>query len=380
VDGPGDGNPNFAGSSADGSRVFFTTPEQLVSADTDSSVDIYERFDGNTTIVSTGPNGGNGQFVEPDVSFLAASPDGRRVFFGTAESLVSSDADAGKGCTDEGFEIPCYDVYERFGGTTTLVSTGPASHSDGLHAVFEDISRDGTRVLFRTAEVLTSDDHDTVPDDYVAGIASTTGYARPKGATPIQASLVPAYEQCASPNRQHGPPLGFGSCNPPLPVSQYLTLGTADSNGQSTRFIGSVRFVALPDNPATSADEADVRVEVVASDVRSSPSLADYTGELSAAVSIRITDRDSSPGGPAPSTVQETPFSVAVPCTSNADPMVGSACSVTTSADTLVPGMVRRAQRTIWELGQIKVYDGGSDGLASTGGNTLFAVQGVFVP
>ena len=40
-------------------------------------------------------------------------------------------------------------------------------------------------------------------------------YPRPVGASPMRVSLVPAYEPCSSPNRTHGPPLGFGSCNPP---------------------------------------------------------------------------------------------------------------------------------------------------------------------
>ena len=37
-------------------------------------------------------------------------------------------------------------------------------------------------------------------------------------------------------------------------------------------------------------------------------------------------------------------------------------------------------KRSIWELGQVQVYDGGSDGVAATRRNTLFALQGVFVP
>ena len=34
-------------------------------------------------------------------------------------------------------------------------------------------------------------------------------YPRPKGATPTRVSLVPAYRQCTSPDRTHGPPLAF---------------------------------------------------------------------------------------------------------------------------------------------------------------------------
>jgi hypothetical protein len=32
------------------------------------------------------------------------------------------------------------------------------------------------------------------------------------------------------------------------------------------------------------------------------------------------------------------------------------------------------------QLAQIRVYDGGADGLAATSGNTLFEVQGLFIP
>ena len=66
--------------SADGTRVFFETVESLVSADTDTFIDVYERAGGQTTLVSTGPNGGNGDF---DANFRGASADGTRVFFET---------------------------------------------------------------------------------------------------------------------------------------------------------------------------------------------------------------------------------------------------------------------------------------------------------
>jgi hypothetical protein len=59
---------------------------------------------------------------------------------------------------------------------------------------------------------------------------------------------------------------------------------------------------------------------------------------------------------------------------------VGSRCSVTTTADAITSATVRENRRSIWELGQVRVFDGGPDGLASTQDNTLFAVQGVFVP
>ena len=48
-----------------GTHVFFTTREALVGSDTDSSLDVYERAGGTTTLVSTGPSGGNGRRRAP---------------------------------------------------------------------------------------------------------------------------------------------------------------------------------------------------------------------------------------------------------------------------------------------------------------------------
>ena len=62
--------------SADGSRVFFHTAEQLVAADTDAGQDIYQRAGGVTTLVSIGGNDDSAS------AFLAGiSDDGTTVFF-----------------------------------------------------------------------------------------------------------------------------------------------------------------------------------------------------------------------------------------------------------------------------------------------------------
>ena len=77
----------FDATSADGSRAFFDTDEQLVAGDTDAAFDLYERQGGTTTLLSTGPTGGNGAF---DVFFAAASADGTRAFFETDEQLTAA--------------------------------------------------------------------------------------------------------------------------------------------------------------------------------------------------------------------------------------------------------------------------------------------------
>ena len=100
----------WGGNTPDGASVYFTTEEKLVSADTDSARDVYERTGSTTEHISTGPDGGNGA---PHAFFDAASIDGSRVFFTTAESVVSSDTDTFR------------DIYQRSNGTTTLISIGP---------------------------------------------------------------------------------------------------------------------------------------------------------------------------------------------------------------------------------------------------------------
>jgi acyl-homoserine-lactone acylase len=191
------------------------------------------------------------------------------------------------------------------------------------------------------------------------------GYPRPRGASPLRVSLVPAYKPCTTPNRTHGAPLAFGSCSPPAQVSQALTVGTGDSNGKSAASVGGVLLKETG---------GDVAIDAALTDVSERPGLGDYTGELQARMSLRITDKfnAASPGDPQTDagTVQDSPFGFAVPCTATAD-TTGGSCRVSTTANALVPGSVRSGDRAVWQLGSIGMYDANDD---------LFATQGVFVP
>jgi hypothetical protein len=81
---------------------------------------------------------------------------------------------------------------------------------------------------------------------------------------------------------------------------------------------------------------------------------------------------------PATATDLNLPFTVGCAATSGSE---GGTCNVATTANALSSGNVLEGKRAIWALDQVRVYDGGADGLASTtGDNTLFAVQGVFAP
>jgi hypothetical protein len=210
-----------------------------------------------------------------------------------------------------------------------------------------------------------------------------SGYARPKGATPTYASLVPAYRVCGASNRQHGPPLAFSSCASPTQESSQLTVGSPDSNGRVANSIGFMRFDVVPGIPGNSADEADVAAVLSITDVRRQADLADYTGELQANVTVRITDRNNSVspgGGNTAATAVDFAFPVNASCAATTDASIGGLCAATTSFDAIVPGAIKEGKRAIWQLGQVEVSDGGSDGLVGTNPNTVFARQGIFVP
>jgi Tol biopolymer transport system component len=217
------------------------------------------------------------------------------------------------------------------------------------------------------------------------------GYARPKGATKMVLRFVPAYESCTTPNAKHGAPLAVSSCNPAVATSDFLTVGTPESNGVQANSVGlaSLRAICNPPGPggvppcSDPGDQGDEELQISITDVRQKQSLLDYSGELEARVTLRITDRWNGlcAGCRQPGTAMDIPFSFAVPCATTASAATGSTCSVTTTANAVAPGAAREGTRSVWQLGRFELYDGGPDGDADTpSGNTLFAEQGLFVP
>jgi TolB protein len=212
-------------------------------------------------------------------------------------------------------------------------------------------------------------------------------HVRPMGASPFRASLVPAYRQCTSANNTHGAPAAYPSCSPPSQQSSYLTVGTPNANGQASQAVGSVRVAVIN----TSLPTEDDQLTVDLTDVRCrgasgacAGAMEDYTGDLQANATLRITDRYNGAALNDPGTVNDFPFSWNVPCTATGTPgipnAIGSACASVTTANAVIPGFVKFGQRQIIELGQMRVFDGGSDGSAATTGNELFQIQGIFNP
>ncbi|HWO83441.1 MAG TPA: hypothetical protein VNM38_06590, partial [Solirubrobacterales bacterium] len=132
----------FAGSSADGTRVFLATSEGLVPGDSDGANDIYQRFEGATALVSAGTE------AKP-ASFAAASSGGTRVFFTTSEALAAGDVN------------DATDVYLWQGGGPQLVTSGTCCGSN-----FGAATPDGSAVVFTTTEALGPEDSDNAADVY----------------------------------------------------------------------------------------------------------------------------------------------------------------------------------------------------------------------
>ncbi len=339
------------------------------------------------------PDGAKIAFVR-DLNIYVMNADGS----GLTPLATSTGAERSPDWSPDGSKI----VYERSGQIYTMNADGssqtPLTGGPGQGGTLPSWSPDGTKITFDSNAFTAPNGYDifvmnpdgtgvtrlptTVPTDQFdpswQPAAVPGGYPRPKGATPLRVSLVPAYRQCLAPNRTHGTPLAFGSCNPPALESSHLTVGTPDANGVAANSTGFAKFGVVAGAPG-GVDDADVNFSFNLTDVRhQGGTLADYTGELEATTVVRVTDRV---GGPAnePATVADVVFPVTVPCTATAT-APGATCAVATSFDALVPGTVPEGKRTIWQLEQVRVDDGGADGDVDTTPNTLFAVQGIFTP
>jgi hypothetical protein len=216
----------------------------------------------------------------------------------------------------------------------------------------------------------------------VTAVAAAT-HVRPKGATPLRASLVPAFKQCTAPNRTHGAPLAFPSCAPPVQTSNYLTVGTPDANGAAANSIGHLVITIAPHDVLASGTITDVRCKPgTSASVCGSANAQDgpdYSGELQSNATIRISDHYSGPNHDEAATVQDIPFPLNWYCASTADTSVGGTCTGMSYDPTPYPRWYE-GTRAVVEIGQLEVFDGGPDGQVSTNDNTVFMRQGVFIP
>jgi hypothetical protein len=227
----------------------------------------------------------------------------------------------------------------------------------------------------------------------VALLVATAGEAthlRPKGARPIRESLVPAARQCLSTNRTHGPGLPLPSCNPPANISSNLTTGTIDVNTLPSNMVSAIGLnMLIP--PATGAPDMTIVLSVndvycrilLPTCTNTGEALDDYVGSLNLKLGFRLTDHCNSPspgGCTDPATVIDFPFPVKVPCVSVGPGTPGGQCLLSTTVNAIIPAAVISTKRQVWEVPELVVEDGGSDGDASTTPNDTFLVRGMFQP
>ena len=219
-------------------------------------------------------------------------------------------------------------------------------------------------------------------------------HARPKGASPLNFRLVPAFAQCSGsvpPGMTHGPPLAVPSCSPPDERSNYLTLNAPDRPAPYNTVADGTGLITLavtclvpgtttqitgaggvpPCSPA--GEQEDVKVTSVTTGVRCQGVSGGcaaagglYSGKVLGTTLIRITDHFNAispnpPGADCSDTTScvatsiDLPFSVGVQCSAGA-------CNTVTSANLTVPGAVKELKRAVVGLGQIEVADAGADG------------------
>jgi TolB protein len=396
--------------SPDGTKIAFI--ENAVSA---STLRVMNADGTGKTQVSSGPN------YESAPSW---SPDGTRIAFRKAAGLYTirpdgsdltlvttgGDLNTHPDWSPDGSTI-IFDKYlpQPGGGSLSNIWKVNADGTDPTQitnlssgAVFPAWSPDGSKIAFERqatdavngydifvmnpdgtgqVDVTNRPTEDTQPDWQPNPVK---GFPRPKSATPTRISLTPAYKPCTSSNRTHGPPLAFSSCSPPEQTSEFLTVGSPDANGKIAQSKGFVRYGWVGEIPIdpNNGNQADVTIDFSLTDVRNKSDLSDYIGELSASAALRITDKNNTPnpGSPGPGTVTDTTLAVTIPCAATASTTIGSSCALSTTEDALVPGAVIEGKRAVWQLGQVQVYDGGADGIASTSPNTLFEDEGIFIP
>jgi hypothetical protein len=140
--------------SADGTKIWFDSPDQLEAAkDTNSTSDTYLASNlGSPTVVSIDADTDT---AAGDSGFFAAVPDGSHVFFGTTTGLDSTDLDGAA------------DLYDRHGTATTWLSKPDPGQPDDTFQNFVAASPDASLVYFTSNGQLKSSDTDSSTDLYL---------------------------------------------------------------------------------------------------------------------------------------------------------------------------------------------------------------------
>ena len=187
-----------------------------------------------------------------------------------------------------------------------------------------------------------------------------------------------AYNSARRPTARTARRSASGSCTPPDQAPSYLTVGTPDANGQAANSIGACVFDVTP--ATRHPTRPTWRIASASPTCAARADLADYTGELDAGQTLRITDRQNGSTRTSQPRSATSPSRFAVPCTGTAATTVGATCAITTTVDSILPGAVSEGKRAIWELGQSRSSTAAPTAWRPPRTTRLFARQGIFVP
>jgi glucose/arabinose dehydrogenase len=212
---------------------------------------------------------------------------------------------------------------------------------------------------------------------------SYEGYSTPQSAPAINVSLVPGFKECSesAANAKHAAPFAVGSCSPPESPS-------GASLGPLSRGFATLSVIA--GDPGTTANEANAVFGANLTDVRvGSPTGADYNPlagpDMLLGLRLRTTDHGNCVPACAGSftnagTLVDVRFSVPIACSSTADTTLGAACSVNTTANSILPGMIGEGRRTVLDAFAVRLEDAGLDSVLGTPDDNPVAQQGIFIP
>ena len=148
---------------------------------------------------------------------------------------------------------------------------------------------------------------------------------------------------------------------------------------------GSAQLSVIPgDTDPTNGNQADVALTTSLTDVQAIAG-GDYDpasgADLTQVARLRLTDQANGYGG-VPATVADVDFPVPIDCAPTADASTGSTCTATTTADTLMPGLIREQRQAVVQIFRVRVYDSGRNGTREngTGDDKELAHGGIFTP
>jgi hypothetical protein len=280
--------------------------------------------------------------------------------------------------------------------TNAAADAGPTWSPDGTKIVFAS-RRDGNGEIYvmnadgsNQTRVTSTTQSEASPDWQPLGAFDP--YPRPGGGTPLRVPLVTAFEACTNPNATHTAPLALPSCTAPSQQSTELTTSTTGKASNLARFDVFCNGGAPNETPpcnVTVGDQEDLRITVFANDVRRKSDDSDYSGKTLLSFTVRITDK-SHGFGDVIGTTQDALLEVPADCVATPTSPFGGTCSLSTTADTLLPGFAKERKRMVISAHEVSLQDAGPDGsigpaagcppTCGTGDEQRYLVQGVFLP